>query len=170
MPSFSQGPEASRDWHGLDRVSSAGIPLMRSNPTDHSSAKADGDADVRALWDHLEQDLAESICKALPGTADWRPFANLLSDSVERALAAFPGVSRSSVGFPLTHVRHSLIDDALREVQAMFSEALERQGVPREATALLSDWIDYRTGMAMVQFQIAALRARLHAEAPSVSN
>ena len=87
---------------------------------------------MQAFCDQLEQGLAEAICKARPGTTEWQPFHKLLSDSVDRVLTAFPNVNRASLGVPFAQIRHSPIDDALREVQAMFSAALEHQGISRE--------------------------------------
>lgn len=140
---------------------------MTGNPRDQSSGLGNGAARMLALCERLEDDLAESICRTSPGTPGWRPFAHLLSDKVDRALADFPDVVQTSLGLLAAQVSHSPIDDALREVQAIFGEALERQGFPREATRLLSEWIEYRVGIATFQFRITALRERLGAEAPT---
>jgi len=113
----------------------------------------------RALWDRLERDIAEAICKVRPTDPQWQRFPELLASSIARVHAEFPDANLSSTELGLVAPKSSPIDDALREMRAMFSVALVQAGLAREALDLLLAWLDFRADARIVQLRIAEKRS-----------
>ena len=130
----------------------------------HSFEEDSAPTDMNEFWDCLEGELAEAICKVRPTESQWQTFPELLSASLSRTLAEFPGVQRGSLGIAFAEPKNSPIDDALREARAMFSIALEQSGLSKEAVKLFLDWVDFRTEARTVQYQIAVKRLKLDAK------
>jgi len=131
--------------------------------TDLSRESDDTSPNMRAFLDRLEANLAEVMCKIRPTDSLWQSFGELMKTSLATTLAEFPEVEAGAVGPALASPERSLIDDALRELRAMFHAALQQGGMSSEVAGLLLEWIDFSVQARVLQFRIADMRFKLEA-------